>query len=131
VLDMPTPKKWNSLSNKLLPYWKIFAIISALSFLCTLVIVISQKNGNDIISIKNIPILLISSIIYMWSFGLLLVIAWFKKIQVYPEEPIGKYKFFKYKVRKFFEWYASIFLSIFWIFVVFISIFIFRYFIFS
>jgi uncharacterized membrane protein YozB (DUF420 family) len=128
---MPTPKKWNSLSKKLLPYWKIFAILSALSFLNILAIVFYQKNGNEIKNTNFVSIAFISSIIYFCSFGFLLVIAWFKKIVIYPDDPIRKYGLVKYKVRKFFEWYSSIFLSLYWVTVVFFTIIICRHFVFS
>lgn len=113
---MPTPKIWNNISKKLLPYWVIFAIVSVLSFCIILFFVLDVRFRAEARKDINEAIPgFISGVIYLWSFGLLLIVSWFKKISGCLEQTLNKVNVVKFKIRKFFEWYASIFLSIYFL----------------
>ena len=110
----------------------IFSIVSVISFCIILFFVLdvqfraeARKDINEAIPG------FISGIIYLWSFGLLLIVSWFKKISGYPEESLNKVNVAKFKIRKFFEWFSSIFLSIYFLVTAFFSFIILKMFFFS
>ena len=70
---MPTPKIWNNLSIKLLPYWVIFTTIAVSSFLTFLVLLFRLKFSNEVDENYNHAPEMFLGLVYLWSFGLLLI----------------------------------------------------------
>ena len=129
---MPTPKIWNNIANRLLPMWRVFAIVSALSFVVILYYVLKSRYDPKILeNISLIKIVFISGILYLWAFSFLLIISWFKSIEEQDDIKNKKWLSLKLRARKLSEWPAAVFFDIYYVFTVFITYFLIKFFILS
>ncbi len=115
---MPTPKYMNKVAIRLLPYRVTFYIIAAASAI-TVLLFILQMHFYKGLSNPDLNILLpvfTASILYLWSFGFILILSWFRKPYTSEETPTSRYLRFKLGFHKFSLWYATIFYLIYFCF---------------
>lgn len=116
---MPTLLKYmNKVASRLLPYKATFYIIAAVSAITILIFLLQMYMYKELTppDLSNILPVFAAGILYLWSFGLILVTSWFIEISVLNDKPTSLYLRLKSDWLKFSQLFATIFLLLYFCF---------------